>query len=293
MKKNMIITILSIITVLLIGSFANAAPGEPHFFKGLVTTNGEPAADGIFITAKIIANNQEKVVESKPTKFGAYGFNPDPGSDDLFYSFYVRDPYNDMQGKTIYFYVGDVKAAEYTFNEGDFTRLDLSVDGDFPSSSSSSSSSGSSSSSSSGSSSGSSGGSSSSSSGSSSSSSSGSSSSSSSGSPPPIPFEDESCTPEWQCGEWLDCVNGQQKRTCIDLNECDSEEGMPETVQECVVPQDLEEKRKASPVDEPSTLNKITGAVTGGGVGTWASLIIVLAIIVGLVLYGRMKARKK
>lgn len=44
------------------------------------------------------------------------------------------------------------------------------------------------------------------------------------------------CTSNWQCGEWQECVEGNQIRVCTDLGECNSEEGIPETSQACIVP---------------------------------------------------------
>lgn len=32
-----------------------------------------------------------------------------------------------------------------------------------------------------------------------------------------------SCTPNWQCSDWSSCINGQQTRTCGDLNNCNQQ----------------------------------------------------------------------
>ena len=41
------------------------------------------------------------------------------------------------------------------------------------------------------------------------------------------------CREEWNCSEWSECVDGQQTRTCVDLNQCGTVENKPEEVQEC------------------------------------------------------------
>ncbi len=41
------------------------------------------------------------------------------------------------------------------------------------------------------------------------------------------------CDPDWTCGNWSDCTNSSQTRTCTDLNECLTDEGKPEEQKEC------------------------------------------------------------
>ncbi len=45
------------------------------------------------------------------------------------------------------------------------------------------------------------------------------------------------CVPNWQCDEWSECVNETQDRTCVDVNVCDLQEGIPAMTQSCVVPE--------------------------------------------------------
>jgi hypothetical protein len=47
--------------------------------------------------------------------------------------------------------------------------------------------------------------------------------------------EGSSCTPNWDCGGWTECVDGAQDRICTDINQCGSNDGMPETSQSCLV----------------------------------------------------------
>lgn len=42
------------------------------------------------------------------------------------------------------------------------------------------------------------------------------------------------CTPNWQCGFWTDCLNSNQTRTCNDLNSCNTNNGKPILSQSCV-----------------------------------------------------------
>ncbi len=42
-----------------------------------------------------------------------------------------------------------------------------------------------------------------------------------------------SCTPDWKCGDWQDCINNSQIRVCINKNKCNNNENKPETKQEC------------------------------------------------------------
>ncbi|MEK6913758.1 MAG: hypothetical protein AABW47_03760 [Nanoarchaeota archaeon] len=44
------------------------------------------------------------------------------------------------------------------------------------------------------------------------------------------------CTPNWQCGDWQECVSESQARVCADVNNCGTQEGSPTTSQACVVP---------------------------------------------------------
>ncbi len=41
------------------------------------------------------------------------------------------------------------------------------------------------------------------------------------------------CTEDWSCTEWDECLDGIQKRTCTDLNECGTITSMPSETQSC------------------------------------------------------------
>ena len=43
------------------------------------------------------------------------------------------------------------------------------------------------------------------------------------------------CTPDWKCGEWQECINGNQIKICLDGNNCGTSEGEPVKSQSCIV----------------------------------------------------------
>ncbi len=47
----------------------------------------------------------------------------------------------------------------------------------------------------------------------------------------------KTCTSNWSCSAWSECINETQTRTCEDSNNCNSEEGKPETSQSCEMPE--------------------------------------------------------
>ncbi len=203
-----------------------AEPVVPHQFFGDVMINGVPAPDGVLIEARV----NGKYVSGTTTLDGGYGHDPE--------IFYVPDNTGTYEGKTIEFFVQDVKAGEQTFLSGESTRFDLSVaienfcgDGICDSGESCSScsidcgtcSTG-------GSSSGGGGG--------------GGGGSSSSDDDEETTEEtgettdttiltDQSCIEDWICTEWTECFNNLQKRTCADENRCGTTENKPPETQSC------------------------------------------------------------
>jgi hypothetical protein len=43
------------------------------------------------------------------------------------------------------------------------------------------------------------------------------------------------CSSNWKCGDWQECIESVQVRACTDLGNCGTQEGMPATSQACVV----------------------------------------------------------
>jgi len=98
-------------------------PGLPHGFWGTAkTTNGQNVPDGAIITAIVDNETYHTTVMNC-----FYGFNETYQSTHP--PFFVEDPENDNSGKTIVFYIGEIKVPQsMTFINGGETRLDLTVD---------------------------------------------------------------------------------------------------------------------------------------------------------------------
>lgn len=45
------------------------------------------------------------------------------------------------------------------------------------------------------------------------------------------------CTENWSCSNWSDCLNGEQTRNCTDQNSCETQLKKPEVSQTCLVEQ--------------------------------------------------------
>ncbi len=97
-----------------------AVPGIPNRFFGTILVNGEPATDGVNVVAKISGVE----VASTTSLNGTYGYAPN--------TFDVLDPNNNRAGKTIEFFVFDVKAGESVFANGEITELNFSVEVEVP-----------------------------------------------------------------------------------------------------------------------------------------------------------------
>ena len=42
-----------------------------------------------------------------------------------------------------------------------------------------------------------------------------------------------SCTPNWNCTEWSECIDGEEIRSCVDFNLCGNDSTKPDEIQEC------------------------------------------------------------
>ena len=259
---------LALILSVVIISFASAIPGVPHQFYGSVEgSNGVSAPDGLLITAKIDGTE----VAATTTSGGSYGLN-----DNIFY---VQDPNGDRVGKTIEFFVESEKVAEYTFQNGKSTELNLITSVAYSSGNTGSGSSSSGSSSSSGGGGGSSGG------------------GGGGGSIVTTTSTQENdtnstlissnnCEENWTCSEWLDCVNTVQKRVCTDKNNCGTEEDKPIVQRECLQ-EDL----------QPSVGTRITGAAIAvkdlASENKWIGIVILLVLVViGVMVYRKFYSKK-
>lgn len=107
------------------------------------------------------------------------------------------------------------------------------------------------------------------------------------------------CTPNWQCGDWQDCVGGTQVRVCADLNNCGSNDGIPETSQSCTAP--IQNQSATNQTIQSSRGffgimgNVISGSIQGmfGNVTrTVISISVFVLIIGGLVIFRFVYRRK-
>ncbi|RME52239.1 hypothetical protein D6783_05475 [Candidatus Woesearchaeota archaeon] len=257
---------------------AQTSSGQPEQFYGTVTVNGGPAPDGLVVKAVI-----DGATYLTKTKAGKYGYDP---------VFLIDDPRGDRNGKEIVFYVQDVDTGERAiFNSGSASgdydnthRLDLDVNGVNLGGSSSSGGGG-----------GGGGG--------------GGRFVASTTSSEDAGDGEESgvCVPDWTCSDWLDCLNGFQKRVCVDSNRCQSLENKPAEERECEIPPEL---RASAPVDVQATggeddnglpatsegsttgLRGVTGFVVGSPLRAGASIALLLLIVAGIAFFIFAKKKK-
>ncbi|MFH1248805.1 MAG: DUF4352 domain-containing protein [archaeon] len=43
----------------------------------------------------------------------------------------------------------------------------------------------------------------------------------------------EKCFPKWECNDWSECKEGSTNRVCNDINQCGTEEGRPNDIDQC------------------------------------------------------------
>ena len=108
------------------------------------------------------------------------------------------------------------------------------------------------------------------------------------------------CEEDWKCSEWFECFNSRQKRVCMDLNSCDTNENKPIVTQECEMSSvpitTNEEKTYIEKEEEPkeNTFSAITGKFLSAIVGNAPAISIIALILLfagGLLVY-RKKGTK-
>ena len=105
------------------------------------------------------------------------------------------------------------------------------------------------------------------------------------------------CEVNWSCGEWSECVGGEMRRICEDLNECGTPYLKPVDYQECGVSFGGDNMTLESVVEEPDVgsvdgfFSTITGAVIGGGTGSVvAAGVLLLLSVLGLITIRRRRS---
>ena len=243
----------TVIGILLFSNIVLAIPGTPHQFYGTVTWNGSPAPDGLSVVAKI--NGKE--VASTTTKNGKYGYVYPEGEE----KFYVPDTDPPSRiGSDINFFVNGVDTGQTEiFVNAKITSLDLSATGGEPSPPPSGGGGG--------------GG---------------------GFVPPEITEEEEEeevtteqpCQERWICEDWSECKDGEQTRTCEEVNNCGTDRDIPLMVQPCSTVE-TEETEAAGEALLP------TGFFLGLTTADWVIGIIVGAIVAAVIIFLVSRRKRK
>ena len=280
----------------ILASAAFATPGMPNAFYGSVLVNGQPAADGATVTAKV----NGAVVATTTTSGGKYGYDP---------VFYVSDPNNDLctpKCPTVSFFVNDIDTGVTSVFcnkcdtcSGCVIKLDFSITQQIPVTTTLPAGGGG------GGSGGGSGG-----------------GGGGAGGPPVVtctlngicdswethdacpsdcPLAStttttvaagtnpaQACRELWACGEWEQCADRVQRRTCVDGNACGTEDFKPSESQPCTAE---ENTAAAYPLS-----GFLTGMAATLGIGSAAASgvlgLAVLAVVL-LALFVFLKKRKQ
>ena len=201
---NLRILFAAVGALLLMSNAVLAVPGVPHQFYGTVTLNSAPAPDGTSVVAKINGID----VASTTTSGGKYGYDP---------VFYIEDPSSVRTGSTIKFYVNGIDTGQtFIFSTAGITLLNLAATGGTTSGSTSGGGGG--------------GG----------------------GGGSALPVSTGTtvvnnttstvvCQEKWLCSDWSACDKGVQTRTCVDQNECATNNNEPFTSQPCAAEEEQAE----------------------------------------------------
>jgi len=270
----------AIVAFSMFASAALAIPGMPEAFYGYVTINSQPAGDGATVTAKI----NGAVVATTTTSGGRYGYDT---------AFYVNDSNNDLctpKCPTVSFFVNGVDTSVTSvFCNGCVTKLDFSITQQTPTTTTPPA--------------GVTGG--------------GGGGGGGAGGPPVVtctingicdswetheacPSDcpvtttttagtnpAQACRELWACGEWGQCADRVQRRTCVDGNNCGTDNSKPSESQPCTAE---ENTVAANPLS-----GFLTGMASALGIGSAAASgvlgLAVLAVVL-LALFVFLKKRK-
>ncbi len=179
------ISALLMLSILFAGlALAQPVDKFPHGFQGSVMVNGAAAPDGVLVSAKVDGKDNAGTL----TSGGRYTLIVELKEADV--------------GKTIEFYVQNVKAGQSAYDPGKVTMLDLaatiatpppSPSGGGPSGGAPSGGGG-------------------------------------------VTTGPKTCAEDWICTDWNECSNSVQKRVCADVNRCGTTASKPAERQDCVMP---------------------------------------------------------
>jgi hypothetical protein len=111
------------------------------------------------------------------------------------------------------------------------------------------------------------------------------------------------CTPNWVCGDWGECVNSDERRECLDMNNCGTNEGKPVEYRSCaitkpIIKEEEQFEKETDFVEQETTTTETTTGITeettlveesstNWGLATFVGIIALVAI--GLVTFFFMK----
>ncbi len=101
----------------------------------------------------------------------------------------------------------------------------------------------------------------------------------------------KTCSPNWRCSDWSECVEGVETRLCEDANKCGTDKGIPIEVRSCSAETASQQEQTEQVSETPpetkgqSAFSKISGAVIGGIIDSWAYIVVLIAILAGLIVY--------
>jgi len=99
-----------------------------------------------------------------------------------------------------------------------------------------------------------------------------------------------SCFSEWSCSEWSECENNLQTRLCTPAVPNCTPKPKPATEMSCSAEIETEE-----PEEEKGFFARLTGAITGGGVGARTvqvlGALVFIAIIIGIYFFIKIKIK--
>ncbi len=102
------------------------------------------------------------------------------------------------------------------------------------------------------------------------------------------------CYEEWQCGNWSECMEGKQTRTCEDIAKCGTSNSKSSTSRVCGIDEGEILVTKES---TPGFFGTITGAVINtlgmGGTVVIASFVTLIVILTGLIIVINYKSTKR
>ena len=103
-----------------------------------------------------------------------------------------------------------------------------------------------------------------------------------------------SCTENWSCSGWSECLDGVQTRVCTDLNSCGTLQDRPEIAQTCTVETGSENQGGEETITQQGFFATITGAVVGAlGTGGTIFVAVFVLVLVVLAVLVTISARKK